>query len=165
MNFKNKLLKSALFALLPLCLTACQDESSYGNYTIDLINAVPAQAGELTTQGKPFYAWSISAVSKNKSFEGELQCEATPFVGGFQQCQLKLNKSGKPVEGASIAIDGGMKAHGHGLPTQPKLTPVDGQSGHYQIEGLKFSMPGAWTLGFLIKSKELNDQLVFDFSI
>ena len=29
---------------------------------------------------------------------------------------------GKPVEHATINIDGGMPRHGHGLPTQPRVT-------------------------------------------
>ena len=34
---------------------------------------------------------------------------------------LVTDASGRPIEGASISVTGGMPEHGHGLPTQPKV--------------------------------------------
>jgi len=52
---------------------------------------------------------------------------------------------GAPVEGASIAISGGMPAmgHSHGLPTTPSVA-ADLGGGEYRIEGMKFQMQGPW---------------------
>jgi hypothetical protein len=55
------------------------------------------------------------------------------------------SSDGSPVEHAVIAIDGGMPQHGHGLPTSPEITQELG-GGRYLIEGMKFNMPGWWTL-------------------
>lgn len=109
--------------------------------------------------------WSVSVSSKNKHFDGVLTCQQLPFVGEFQQCHLQLSQSANAVDNALLAIEGGMKAHGHGLPTKPKLSAVGNQTGQYKIDGLKFSMTGAWTIGFLIEANGVNDQLIFDFTI
>jgi hypothetical protein len=52
-----------------------------------------------------------------------------------------LDAAGRPIEGASISIDGGMPEHRHGLPTQPRVTRSLGE-GVYEIEGVRFSMGG-----------------------
>ena len=151
-------------------MTACQSDSSEDIQAtkdkpeITVTDKVVASSGESAKQDS-VQAWSINAKSKNNHFDGILKCQLAPYVGDFQNCQLHLSQSGKLVDGAMLAIDGGMKAHGHGLPTQPKVLTVEGQVGVYKIEGLKFSMPGAWMVGFLIQANDVNDQLIFDFTI
>ena len=56
---------------------------------------------------------------------------------------------GTPVSGARIHIDGGMPAHGHGLPTVPKANVLPGE-GDYIVEGMKFTMGGEWQLRLAI---------------
>jgi hypothetical protein len=56
---------------------------------------------------------------------------------------------GQPVEGATIAVDGDMPQHGHGLPTEPQVTQDLG-GGDYLVEGLKFHMPGWWVVDYTI---------------
>jgi hypothetical protein len=53
--------------------------------------------------------------------------------------------SGEPVSDAQIIVTGGMPAHDHGLPTQPRVTarPADGE---YLLEGLRFHMNGYWEI-------------------
>src|SRR5688572_33027569 len=41
--------------------------------------------------------------------------------------------AGAPVQGATIAVDGGMPQHGHGLPTKPRVTRPLGP-GDYRSE-------------------------------
>ena len=57
--------------------------------------------------------------------------------------------AGRPIDGAQIAVDGGMPEHGHGLPTRPRVTKNLGD-GVYEIEGLRFSMGGWWELRLAI---------------
>ncbi|MEC9343219.1 MAG: FixH family protein [Pseudomonadota bacterium] len=71
---------------------------------------------------------------------------------------------GKPVEGADIAIDGGMPGHGHGLPTAPAMTDVLAP-GEYRIDGVKFSMTGAWELRLAIEAPAGADTAVFSFTV
>ncbi|MCW8331416.1 FixH family protein [Photobacterium sp. SDRW27] len=49
--------------------------------------------------------------------------------------------SGQPVKGMTFQVTGGMPAHQHGLPTQPKLIN-EPKHGEYIIDGFKFNMIG-----------------------
>ena len=53
--------------------------------------------------------------------------------------------SREPVTGANITVNGGMPAHGHGLPTRPVVVETD-VLGKYRIDGIKFTMPGEWVV-------------------
>ena len=59
--------------------------------------------------------------------------------------------AGDPVEGAMIDVDGGMPAHDHGLPTQPRVTEELG-GGDYRLDGVRFHMSGEWEMVVTIKS-------------
>ena len=77
---------------------------------------------------------------------------------------LIKDAKGVPVEGAVIAVDGGMPEHGHGLPTQPRITRALG-SGLYEIEGVRFSMGGWWELKLAIDSAAGADSVTFNLSL
>lgn len=70
-------------------------------------------------------------------------------------------RQGAPVEGAEIAIGGGMPEHAHGLPTSPEATGYLGD-GRYRIEGMKFSMGGWWQLKFGISAPAGTDEATFN---
>lgn len=72
--------------------------------------------------------------------------------------------AGKPVADAEISVDGGMPAHGHGLPTQPTVTQNLG-NGDYLVEGMRFNMPGAWVVSFAIKAGGQSDKATFDLRL
>jgi hypothetical protein len=69
-----------------------------------------------------------------------------------------------PVEGAAIAVDGGMPQHGHGLPTKPRVTRALGE-GAYEVEGLKFNMGGWWVVKFRIDSAAGTDSVTFNLAL
>jgi hypothetical protein len=77
---------------------------------------------------------------------------------------LVLDAQGRPVEGARISVDGGMPAHGHGLPTQPKV-PGSLGDGLYDIEGVRFSMGGWWELELSIEAPQGADRVTFNLSL
>lgn len=52
---------------------------------------------------------------------------------------------GAPVTPTRLAFDGGMPQHGHGLPTQPRVTRALGD-GAFLVEGVRFHMHGDWRL-------------------
>ncbi len=72
-----------------------------------------------------------------------------------------VNAAGEPVSGARIAFDGGMPQHGHGLPTQPRVTEELGD-GRYRLDGMKFSMTGWWEMKVKIQSAQGSDQVTFN---
>jgi hypothetical protein len=70
---------------------------------------------------------------------------------------------GQPVEGATIAVDGDMPQHGHGLPTRPRVTRYLGD-GLYLVEGMKFQMGGWWVADFTVTDAAgLTDTVRFNF--
>jgi hypothetical protein len=68
---------------------------------------------------------------------------------------------GKPVTDASISIGGEMPQHGHGMPTKPVVSRNLG-GGVYEIEGMKFQMPGWWAVSFTISSDGVSDKVTFN---
>ncbi|RVU86067.1 hypothetical protein EOL70_01060 [Leucothrix sargassi] len=174
MLLTHKRVALLLATSLALALSACQSDTSNEapsedvtlQSTVSSESEDPAAAApSASATASVTMSWSVDSVSKNNHFSGSLSCDKAPTVGDFQNCQLFLTQSDKPVSGALLAIDGGMRAHGHGLPTQPRLIELTEQAGHYKIDGLKFSMTGDWTIGFLVRANRVNDQLIFDFTL
>jgi len=71
---------------------------------------------------------------------------------------------GVPIENATIAVTGGMPAHDHGLPTDPKATCSMG-SGNYLLEGVRFHMNGEWELFVTIEANGRRDTVVIPLTI
>jgi hypothetical protein len=68
---------------------------------------------------------------------------------------------GHAIDAARISIDGGMPQHGHGLPTKPEIS-TDLGGGRHLIEGMKFNMPGWWTLTVAIDGGQGADKATFN---
>ena len=77
---------------------------------------------------------------------------------------LIADADGLPVDGAVIEIDGGMPEHGHGLPTRPRVTRALG-AGVYEIQGVRFNMPGWWELRLAIETPAGADVVTFNLDI
>ena len=74
------------------------------------------------------------------------------------------DSAGHTVDGATIEIDGGMPQHGHGLPTQPRVTQNLGH-GVYEISGVRFNMGGWWELSLDIRSSVGSDKVTFNLDL
>jgi hypothetical protein len=74
------------------------------------------------------------------------------------------NAAGSIVENAEISVDGDMPQHGHGLPTQPRVTKYLG-GGDYLVEGMRFQMGGWWVMDFTITADGLVDTVHFDMML
>jgi hypothetical protein len=110
-------------------------------------------------------------LSRSKATEkGIFLASVEPEAGSFRQGEmhswvLTVKKpDGTPVEDASIAVDGGMPDHNHGLPTSPQATAHLGE-GRYRVEGVKFNMSGLWVLRFAISSPAGADEAVFNLTL
>ncbi len=99
--------------------------------------------------------------SQQGIYQSKLECQSSLSTGSFQNCWLKLFREDKPVKGTEVFINGGMPAHEHGLPTSPKIIWSD-EKDSYLIQGLKFSMPGKWSLNFKVNAKDnaLKDEII-----
>jgi YtkA-like len=71
---------------------------------------------------------------------------------------------GRPVENATITVDGDMPQHGHGLPTRPQVTEYLG-NGDYLVEGMKFQMGGWWLMDFTITANGQTDAVHFNMML
>jgi hypothetical protein len=93
-----------------------------------------------------------------------------PEAGSLRQGELHswlitlTTRAGAPVEGAKIAVDGGMPQHHHGLPTSPAVTAYLG-AGKYRVEGVKFNMGGWWQLRFTISAASGDDTVTFNLTL
>jgi hypothetical protein len=85
-----------------------------------------------------------------------------PAINQMHSWQVKLaTPDGAPVHGASFAVDGGMPQHGHGLPTQPRVTR-ETEPGTYSLDGMKFNMTGWWQVKLDIRSPQGADKITFN---
>ena len=73
-------------------------------------------------------------------------------------------EDGQPVDDAAITVDGDMPQHGHGLPTQPRVTKNLG-NGDYLVEGMKFQMGGWWVMDFTITVNGQADVVHFNMML
>jgi len=100
---------------------------------------------------------SYKARSGNNRFSVEVIPAGKTELNRLYSWQAKIIPSASSVLASAdyvlkpgdIKISGGMPAHGHGLPTRPRVTHVSRTSnGEFllTIEGLKFQMWGDWVL-------------------
>lgn len=86
-------------------------------------------------------------------------------IGALHAWELRLSSaSGRAVTDARITVDGGMRAHGHGLPTQPKAMESE-TPGLYRIDGVQFTMHGTWTFVFTIDAPAGRSVAELDFDV
>ena len=103
-----------------------------------IVNSAALQAQELEFK------------TSNTQYQLQLVAPETPALNTIylwkaviKSDSVSLNK----LTLADLAITGGMLAHGHGLPTQPKAMNLSHNSANqisFDIQGLKFQMWGKW---------------------
>lgn len=104
-------------------------------------------------------------VSEQRRYVATLQPQQVVRPRQLQTMRVAIvDGSGKGIDGASILVDGGMPQHGHGLPTQPKVTRNLG-GGLYEIEGVRFNMGGWWEFKLAINGVAGADTVTFNFDL
>ena len=108
----------------------------------------------------------FETISDKKNFQIRVEPEMGKIdVGPIHSWLVHVaDRDGAPVMGAEITLDGGMPAHGHGLPTVPEMTDELGE-GTYRIDGVKFSMIGHWVLTVTVQSAQHLDSAHFELTI
>ena len=105
---------------------------------------------------------STTKLTAHKLFRVTMTHDHPIALNEMHGCTLRITTpDGKPVENAEVKVNGGMPAHGHGLPTAPRVTAYLG-NGEYQVEGMKFNMTGWWELNFDIGAKDAEDTATFN---
>jgi hypothetical protein len=102
-------------------------------------------------------------LSEQGLFRVSYQSELDPVkINNIHNWTLRVETAdGAPVEDAVIRVDGAMPDHGHGLPTAPEVTENLG-NGNYRVEGIRYSMPGWWTMTFEITTGSATDRVTFN---
>jgi hypothetical protein len=142
----RSLLTALLLPLLSLLLFACTSPAMTSQVTR------PANLDTATTrlgdQGRfrVSYTSDLSPLAINKYHTWTLHVE-TP--------------TGEAVTDAQLTVDGAMPEHNHGLPTQPQVTAALG-NGDYRVEGMKFQMPGWWTVTVQVAAGGQQDTVTFN---
>lgn len=133
-------------------------------------------AASLLAAGTATAGWFRSApadldLSRAKASEAgaylvQIAPEAEPVtVGPMHAWTVSLRTAdGSPVDAATIAVDGGMPRHGHGLPTAPAVTRTLGD-GRFLVEGMKFNMPGWWEIELTIDGPAGPDSATFNLML
>ena len=110
--------------------------------------------------------YSTTRASENELFRvSYASSEDDVPVNQMHQWTLHVETlDGQPVEDATIAVDGDMPQHGHGLPTRPQVTQNLG-NGDYLVEGMKFQMGGWWVMDFTISANGQTDAVHFNMML
>jgi YtkA-like len=108
---------------------------------------------------------SVSVLSKRGVYKLNVSPRpATAPVGRLHTWTVVLRSAnGMPVRRARIDVVGDMPAHGHGLPTKPRVRET--APGRYAIEGMKFQMGGTWYVEFRIVAAPGRDRARVRFTL
>jgi hypothetical protein len=106
---------------------------------------------------------SLRKTSEHGLYIASLAADRSPVpVGSIHTWTVSvMTADGRVAEGVHISVDGGMPQHGHGLPTRPEVT-TDLGDGNHLIEGMKFNMPGWWTLTVSVDGPKGADKATFN---
>jgi hypothetical protein len=103
--------------------------------------------------------------SSARHFTATLQPEQPLRPRQLQTVRVAItDAAGRPVDDATITVDGGMPQHGHGLPTRPRVTRALGD-GLYEIGGVRFNMGGWWELTLAISAPSGADVVTFNLDL
>lgn len=68
------------------------------------------------------------------------------------------------MDGARIRVNGGMPAHDHGLPTEPRVVEALG-GGRYLLDGVRFHMHGAWEVVLQLEADGSSDTVTITLDL
>jgi hypothetical protein len=110
--------------------------------------------------------WETTRATETGAFTITVEPGLEPIViNRIHEWTVRVESpDGRPVEGATILIDGGMPEHQHGLPTRPEVTRSLGD-GAYLVEGMKFNMTGFWELQVSVEAGGTRDVAVFELTL
>jgi hypothetical protein len=122
-------------------------------------DAVPAQQGAVTRPAQIDTA--ATQLSQQGLFRISYRTDLDPItINTLHSWTLQIETAaGEPVAGGAVSVEGGMPEHNHGMPTEPVVSA--GDAGSYLVEGMKFQMPGWWTVTVTVDAGEQTDSATF----
>lgn len=109
--------------------------------------------------------YALDRSSSQGGFRMSYRTDGPVPVGRLHAWTLRVERSdGTPVTDATIAVDGDMPEHRHGLPTRPRVTRNLG-NGDYLLEGVKFQMGGWWVMDFDVTAGGRTERVRFHLQL
>ena len=100
--------------------------------------------------------------SNNGAFVATIEPPAAIVIGEAQTWTIEVTMTnGSSLRLEDVTIDGGMPAHGHGMPDEPKVTRDLGE-GRFTVEGVTLSMAGWWVVNVHVATPGGPDQATFN---
>jgi hypothetical protein len=151
-NSKSKLFRALIWI-----------SGTLGGLVIVYVIAMNLMMTKLNSEVPANLDYSTTRLSEDSMFKVSYTASTgTVPVNQLHQWTLHIETpDGQPVENATIAVDGDMPQHGHGLPTQPRITKNLG-NGDYLVDGMKFQMGGWWVMDFNISANGQTDVVHFN---
>lgn len=154
---RAKVLGVVTFVALALVATGC------GALMMPFHHSMGFDAGSRPT-GEREYGFG-DRLSKTGLYRVRAETPEPIRVGRIHEMRVHVETAdGRPAEDATLSVDGGMPDHGHGLPTQPRVTANLG-AGEYLVEGMKYNMGGWWVVRVSIESESGADEVVFNLNL
>lgn len=109
---------------------------------------------------------ACGAVSQSGYFIIEVRPEAEiiPLHQYHSWIVRVTDSKGMPLSDVYLLVGGGMPGHGHGLPTQPRVTERLGD-GRYRISGVLFNMHGDWVFRIGVRDGDIQDEARINFAL
>jgi len=127
-----------------------------------LAASLPASADDSKESVSP--SWTGNSAQDLYTVTIRPEADTIPIGKMHRWIVTLLDAEGEPVYPAWFSVGGGMRGHGHGLPTQPQVIAYGG-NGDYLLDGMRFNMEGAWTLSLMIESDVGSDRVDFELDI
>ncbi len=160
-------MRACLVVMLVACGSAREDAAGGG-----APSGVPSQVSvERAAPGAPDTAQG--SLTRNRRYLLSWVPAPSPIPTSelFEvRVSLRDATSGAPVTDGTVRVDARMPQHGHGMATRPVDDPgvctgsgdamtCTHPEGIYVTRGMKFHMPGEWTLSFAVDGPAGPDQL------
>lgn len=133
-----------------------------------LLSTGAATAGNPFSGAKPPQAaaeYATERLTAQGGFRVSYRTDGSVPIGRLHAWTLHVARpDGTPVTDATIAVDGDMPQHLHGLPTRPRVTRHLG-NGDYLLEGVKFQMGGWWVMDFDVTAGGRTERVRFHLQL
>jgi hypothetical protein len=113
-------------------------------------------------------AQEVNFKAKNEQYLLQLTAPQSPALNTIYRWKAVISSAQQlnNISLSNITISGGMAAHGHGLPTQPKALNLNHDTDNqisFDIQGLKFQMWGKWHVKVSVSEDSV--PLIVDFEL
>lgn len=124
---------------------------------------LPTACGDASDDGNDEQA-DATLVSESGHFEAHVSAMPAEPVTGENTLHMHLmDPAGTALDGATVAVEPWMPAHGHGSPETSVVE--EGSDGMYTISNVVYSMPGHWEVRIDISHGESRDRIVAEFDV